>query len=91
MDVVTPTDRPKSVRNRCIIEFFVALFVFSLYPFYNSVGIGASVIGLSQISSFFLYVYFFNFNFYKKRNIDVNVFPPLFYFFMNKVYALRNG
>ena len=51
--VVTPTDRPKSVRNRCIIELFVALFVLSLYPFDNSVGIGAFVIGLSQISSFF--------------------------------------
>ena len=23
--VVTPTDRPKLVRNRCVIEFFVAL------------------------------------------------------------------
>ena len=28
--VVTQTDRPKSVRNRCIIELFVALFVLSL-------------------------------------------------------------
>ena len=24
--LVTPTDRPKSVRNRCLIELFVALF-----------------------------------------------------------------
>ena len=32
--VVTPTDRPKSVRNRCLIELFVALFVLSL-PFWN--------------------------------------------------------
>ena len=30
--VVTPTDRPESVRNRCVIDFFVALFVMSL-PF----------------------------------------------------------
>ena len=51
--VVTPTDRPKSVRNRCVIELFVALFVFSLCPFDISVGLGAFVIGLSQISSFF--------------------------------------
>ena len=50
--VVTPTDRPKSVRNRCLIELFVALFVFSLCPFDISVGVGAFVIGLSQISSF---------------------------------------
>ena len=51
--VVTPTDRPKSVRNRCVIELFVALFVLSLCPFDISVGVGAFVIGLSQISSFF--------------------------------------
>ena len=50
--VVTPTDRPKSVRNRYLIELFVALFVFSLCPFDISVGVGAFVIGLSQISSF---------------------------------------
>ena len=51
--VVTPNDRPKSVRNRCVIELFVALFVLSLCPFDNSVAVGAYVIGLSQISSFF--------------------------------------
>ena len=56
MAVVTPTDRPKSVRNRCIIELFVALFVLFLFPFDNSVGIGDFVIGLSQISTFFLLV-----------------------------------
>ena len=50
--VVTPTDRPKSVRNCCLIEFFVALFVLSLCPFDFSVGVGAFVIGLGQISSF---------------------------------------
>ena len=53
MAVVTPTDRPKSVHNRCVIELFVALFVMSLCPFDISVGVGAFVIGLSQISSFF--------------------------------------
>ena len=30
--VVTPTDRPKAVSNRYVIEFFVALFVLSLCP-----------------------------------------------------------
>ena len=50
--VVTPTDRPKSVRNCCLIELFVALFVLSLCPFDISVGVGAFVIGLGQISSF---------------------------------------
>ena len=51
--VVTPTDRPKSVRIRCVIEFFVALFVLSLCPFDIFVGERAFVIGLSHISSFF--------------------------------------
>ena len=40
MTVVTPTDRPKSVRNRCEIELFVALFVFSLCAVGISVGVG---------------------------------------------------
>ena len=51
--VDTPTDRPKSVRNRCVIELFLALFVLSLCPFVISVGVGAFVMGLSQIFSFF--------------------------------------
>ena len=41
--VVTPTDRPKSVRNCCLIEAFVSLFVLSLCPFDISVGVGAFV------------------------------------------------
>ena len=53
VDVVTPTDRPKSVRNRCVIELFCGV-VLSLCHFYISVGVGAFVIGLSQISSFCL-------------------------------------
>ena len=53
MAVVSPTDRPKSVRNRCVIELFAALFVLSLCPLDISAGLGAFVIGLSQISSFF--------------------------------------
>ena len=50
--VVTPTDRPKSVRNHCLIELFVTLFVLSLCPFDISVDVGAFVIGLSLISYF---------------------------------------
>ena len=46
--IVTQTDRPKSVRNRCVIEVFVAFCVVTF-----SVGVGAFVIGMSQISSFF--------------------------------------
>ena len=51
--VFTPTDRLKSVRNRCVIELYVALFVLSLYPFDISVGVGDFVIVPSQISFFF--------------------------------------
>ena len=53
MAVVTPTDRPMSDRNRCVIGLFMALFVLSLCPFDISVGVGAFFIGLSQIFSFF--------------------------------------
>ena len=35
MDVVTPTDRPKSVRNRCVIKVLSDTFVFvSIIPPY---------------------------------------------------------
>ena len=47
------TDRPKSVRNRCVIEVFGGVFVLSRCILDFSVGVGAFVIGLSQISSFF--------------------------------------
>ena len=51
MATVTPTDRPKSVCNRCVIEVLVA-FLCCHVAFLNfSVGVGAFVIGLSQISS----------------------------------------
>ena len=53
MAIVTRTDRPKSVRNRSVIGLFVALFLLSLCPFDISAGVGAFVIGLGQISSFF--------------------------------------
>ena len=54
MAIVTPADRPKLVRNRCVIEVFggVLCVVTLLLDF--SVGVRASVIGLSQISSFSL-------------------------------------
>ena len=51
--MVVVTHRPKSVRNRYLIELFVALFVLSLPPFDMSVDVGAFVIGLNQISFFF--------------------------------------
>ena len=53
--VVTPTDRPKSVSNRCVIERFPwHCCMLSLCPFDMSVGVGlwAFVIGLSRIFFF---------------------------------------
>ena len=38
--VVTQTDRPKSVRNRCVIEVFGGVFVLSCYFLDFSVGVG---------------------------------------------------
>ena len=54
MAVVSPTDRPKLVSYRCVIEGFGIVFVLSRCFLDFSVGVGAFVIGLSQISSFFL-------------------------------------
>ena len=51
--IVTLTDRPKSVCNRCVIEVFGGVFMLSRCVFDFSVGVGAFVIGLSQISSLF--------------------------------------
>ena len=53
MTAVTPTNRPKSVRNRCVIKVFGGVFLLSRCFLDYSVGVGAFVIGLSQISSFF--------------------------------------
>ena len=50
--LVTPTDRPKSVRNRCLIELFCGVVCVVTCPFDISVGVGAFVTGLGQITSF---------------------------------------
>ena len=52
---VTPTDRPKSVRNSCVIKVFGGVFMSSRCFLDCSVGVGVFVTGLSQISSFFSY------------------------------------
>ena len=49
--VFTLTDRPKSVRNRCVIEVFGGIFVLYLLFLEFSVGVTAFVKGLSQIFS----------------------------------------
>ena len=51
--IVTPTDRPKSVRSRCVIEVFGGVFVVSPYFLDFSGGLWAFVIGLNQICFFF--------------------------------------
>ena len=51
--VFTPTDRPKSVRNRCVIEVFGGVFMLSRCFFDFLVDVGVFVTGLSQIPSFF--------------------------------------
>ena len=53
--MVTQTDCPKSVRNHCVIDVFGGVFVLSrcFLEFFD--GVGAFVIGLSGISSFFSY------------------------------------
>ena len=53
MTAVTPTDRPKSVRNSCVIKVFGGVFMLSRCFLDCSVGVGVFVRGLSQISSFF--------------------------------------
>ena len=64
--VVTTTDRPKSFRNRCVIELFVALFVLSLCPYDISVGVWAFFIGLTRSIPFSLSI--------KKENINSTTF-----------------
>ena len=52
MAVATPTDRPKSVHNRCVIEGFGGVSVFVCWLSFSD-GMGALVIRQSQISFFF--------------------------------------
>ena len=55
MVILTPTDLPKSVRNRCVIEDFGGVFVLSLCFFLGggfAVGVGAFVIGQSDLFLF---------------------------------------
>ena len=53
MVVITPTDRPKSVRKRCVIEVFGAVFVLSRCFLDFAMGVRAFDMGLIHISSFF--------------------------------------
>ena len=80
MVVVTATDRPKSVHNRCEFEvfFFLALLCYQ-FSVEFSVGIGAFVIGLNQISFFFSFSQQEHF-----QAIPVVVFnEPIFYYLLS--------
>ena len=55
MAVAAPTDRPKSIRNRCVSEVFGGFFVLSRCFLDFSVSVGAFVIGLSKNCSLFSY------------------------------------
>ena len=55
--IVTPTDRPKSVRNRRVIKILAAFFFLSRCFLDFSMGVGVFVIGLSQISSLLSYIH----------------------------------
>ena len=52
--VVTPTDRPKLVRNRCVIEVFVACCVVMLFFFF-----GRRCFGHRTASDLFLFLYMY--------------------------------
>ena len=54
MHAVSPTDRPKSVRSCCVIEFWWRFLCCHDVFLDISVGVGAFVIRLSQISFFLL-------------------------------------
>ena len=57
MNVVTPTDRTKSVRNRWVIEVFGGIFVLLLCFMNFSVGLeGFFFVELSQISACFSFL-----------------------------------
>ena len=73
MAVVTPTDRPKSVRNRCVLEVFGGVFVLTRCFFDFSVDVRALVVGLSP--TLFFNFGAFNFEF---RTL-IFEFPTLFF------------
>ena len=56
MAVVTQTDRPKSVCNRCVIDVLVAVFFLLPCIFDFSVGVRACVIGLNHVPFFSLII-----------------------------------
>ena len=62
MAIVNLTDRPKLVRNRCVIEVFGSIFVLSHCLFDFSDGVGAFVIDRTE-SDRFLFLFSNNMKF----------------------------
>ena len=54
MAIICPTNRPKSVCNRCVFEVFGGVSMLSRCFFGFSVGVGAFVIGLESDLLLFL-------------------------------------
>ena len=74
---VTPTDRPKSVRNSCVIKVFGGVFMLSRCFLDCSVGVWDFVTGLSQISSFFSRWSLEPFNYFRAHRDEIRcVFAP---------------
>ena len=87
---VTPTDRPKSVRNSCVIKVFGGGFMLSRCFLDCSVGVGVFVTGLSQISSFFSYGTDANFSFQSFDCMITLSLNTYFYFHMMR-YILASS
>ena len=79
MTAVTPTDRPKSVRNSCVIKVFGGVFMLSSCFLDCSVGVRVFVTGQSQISSFFFLRCHFEINLSLSHfNFYLQLVPELF-------------
>ena len=76
--VVTPTDRPKSVRNCCLIELFVALCALSLCPFDISVGVHRLYVKETRARKQITF----------EENGSLNNFPPSDCLFINQLRQL---
>ena len=85
--VASPTERPKSVHNRCEIEVLVAFLCCHFAFFICSVGIRTFVGRLSQIASFSSFVSIWTIMYYYPMLITTNLFvfwtvSHLFCFFL---------
>ena len=91
MTAVTPTDRPKSIRNRCVIEVFGGVLCCPLV-FEFSVGIRVFFIGLSQIYLFLSFLIVQNNNYILLPNFIFFLICVVFLYFKHgEKCRLRRG